>query len=425
MPLPRSLEYHIQRALTYAERLFKTDVRYLLKGGFWGVVGQTASSLSALALSVIFSRMLPKEVYGEYKYVLAFISVLGALSLSGLSTSVFQSAARGFGGALPEGFWTNLRWSVAVFFSALVGAAYYFYTGQPALGIAILVGGCFSPIIASGNLYSSLLSGKKDFRRFSIYGLFNTIFPVVALIATVFITTSFLALVTVYFIANALIGLILYLQTCAQYKTEITESEPGTITYAKHLSVIGVLSTIAGNIDQLFLFNYLGAIELAIYNFAVGVLDQTKGPLKMLDTMTQARFATTEARSVEQSMYNKMWLLFLTIGPFVIVYILAAPYIYQILFPAYTSSVIYSQVYALSLLSLVLSPAASFLYAKREVKAQYISTVVNSIFQIGVTILGIVFWGLWGLIAARVLSRTIGALVLYMLYLRSMRTAAD
>lgn len=403
------------------ERYTKTDMVYLFSGLSWSAIGQTASSISALALSIVFSRFLPKEIYGNYKFVLAFVSVLGALSLNGLGTAVFQSAARGFSGALPEGFWVNLKWSALVFLSAFGFGAYYLLTGHAVIGIGILIGGCTSPFITSANLYGALLSGKKDFKRFTFYGLFNTVVPVLALIAVVFVSASTLAILLVYFFSNAIIGLVLYWRTCVHYRNEMHKRDSGTLTYAKHLSVIGILNTIAGNMDQLFLFHYVGAIEVAIYSFAIGVLDQSKGPLKMLDSMTQARFAAGETRSIRTSMRNKMLWLLISSVLFIGAYILAAPYIYRILFPTYMESVIYSQVYALSLLGLVVSPAGSYLSAKKKVKEQYINTFVNSILQIIAVIVGIIFWGLWGLIGARVIIRLCGAVVTYVLYRRAIK----
>jgi O-antigen/teichoic acid export membrane protein len=416
MPLPRSLEYHIQRAFTWAESVFKTDIRYLLRGGFWGVAGQIVSSFSALALSIAFSRLLPKEIYGEYKFILAFVSVIGALSLNGLGTAIFQASARGMGGALPEGFKTNLRWSFLVYLGSFLAAAYYLYHGNSTLGIGILIGGCFSPLITSANLYSPFLSGKKDFRRFTLYGFANTVVPAVALIITVFFTRSVIALLAVYFISNTLVGLLLYRLASQHYRSELRIRDASATPYAKHLSAIGILALIAGNIDQLFLFHYLGAIEVALYNFAIGVLDQSKGIFKMLDVMVQARFASGEARTIRDGMRNKMLWLFLISIVVIILYVLAAPYIYEFLFPTYLGSVLYSQVYAISLLAIFVNPANSYIAAKKKIKEQYISSILNSVIQIGAIVIGIYFWGLWGLIIARVIFRLSGAAVTLFLY---------
>ena len=421
MPPSRSLDYHIQKWLAYGERVFKVDLHYLLKGGFWSTVGQFGSSVSALVLSIAISSWVPKGAYGEYKYVLAFVAVLGAFCLNGMSTAVFQSTARGFGKSLPEGMVASLKWSVLIFLGALGIGAYYLVHGNEVLGIGILIGGCLSPFLASANLYDSFLAGKKDFQRQSLYGIIGTALPAFILLVTAYFSPTPLALILAYFIGNTGVTIFLYYLTLTQYTESQEPRDPEMIGYAKHQSVMGILSTIAGNVDQLFLFHFAGAIEVAIYNFATGVLDQSKGPLKSLDTMVQARFANQKTKSIRESMNNKMLLIFISTLIVIVLYIIAAPFIYRILFPNYMSAVIYSQVYALSMLGLWVSPAGSYLSVKKKVKELYFSTLSTSLLQIVATFVGIITFGLWGLIWARIIIRLGGNLVLYILYLHAVK----
>jgi O-antigen/teichoic acid export membrane protein len=338
--------------------------------------------------------------------------------LNGLGTAIFQSAARGHDGILIEGYKTNLRWSVIVFLGAFLCGAYYLFLGNFVIGLGILIGGCFSPFLTGTNLYSAYLSGKRDFARQAVYAdIYSNAFPVACLIVTALLTKSTLILLIVYFLSNTAINFVLYFRTLSIYNKYDGESDPGLLTYAKHQSILGILSTIVGNADQLLLFHFAGAAELAIYNFAVGVLDQSKGPLKTLDAMLQARFANRTTKDIASGMRIKMLLLAVASILIVSSYILLAPYIYKILFPNYQASVIYSQVYALSLLGMAWSPAGSYLTAKKRVLSQYISTIINSVFQILVLFIGIVYAGLWGLIFARIIIRFTGTWFNYALYL--------
>jgi hypothetical protein len=119
----------------------------------------------------------------------------------------------------------------------------------------------------------------------------------------------------------------------------------------------------------------------------------------------QARFAPQDDASIRSGMFNKYIWIFAASLVTIIVYIPLAPYIYKILFPAYLEAVPYSQVYAISLLSLALTPVSSYLSAKKRIRAQYISTTLNSLFQIVTVAVGTIVWGLWGLIIARVITR--------------------
>lgn len=393
---------------------------YLASGGFWSMVGQVSVSLSILALSAILARYLTKDAYGEYKYILSIIALLSTLSLSGLSTAVFQSAARGSDGDLVQGFWINIRWSALIFLGALATGAYYLMHGNFVVGVGVLVGGCLSPLIASANMYTSFLAGKKDFARQTIYvAVFGTTLPALALIATALLTRDALAVTLVYFVSNTLLAFYFYWRTLHIYRPDPTLKDTGLLSYSKHLSFIGILGGISANIDSVLLFHYVGAPALAVYAFATGIVDQAKGPLKSLDMMMQARYIGHANKGIRETMRSKMLWLFVLGTLMALVYIPLAPFIYRILFPAYTDAVVYSQVYALSLVGMFLGPAGSYLSAKRKVKEQYWSAIFNSIFQIVALAVGVIWWGLWGLIVARVILRFGGSAFSYLLYKRA------
>jgi O-antigen/teichoic acid export membrane protein len=366
------------------------------------------------------ARYLTQDDYGQYKYVLSLVALLSTVSLSGLSTAVFQSAACGFDGALAEGFWMNLRWSVLMFLGAFLIGGYYLFHGNLMLGLGLLVGGCLSPLIASANLYTSFLAGKKDFTRQALYmGVFGTIIPTLSLIIAGVATKNPLVVTLVYFISNAAVAVYFYCRTIQAYRPDPALKDTEMLSYSKHLSVIGILSGVAGNIDNILVFHFIGPAALAVYTYATGIVDQSRGPLKSLDVMVQARFVPRTAADIGSTMRSKMkWLLLF--GLFIMaVYILLAPFLYTLLFPVYLVAVPYSQVYALSLLVFVFGPAGSYLSAKKKVMELYANTVANSLLQIVGLTLGVVLWGLWGLIIARVVVRFAGNSVLYWLYERA------
>ena len=71
--------------LRWSEKWTKTDMIYLARGGFWLTLGQVISSLSAFLLAIAFANLLPKETYGEYKYILSIASILAIPTLTGMA----------------------------------------------------------------------------------------------------------------------------------------------------------------------------------------------------------------------------------------------------------------------------------------------------------------------------------------------------
>ncbi len=414
MPTVKS---RLHRFLRWSEKYTKMDMVYLARGSFWSIAGQVSASLIALTLSIAMARYVPKDIYGQYKYVLAIVSTLSAFSLSGIGTAVLQSAARDFDGALADGFKANMRWSFAIFIGTFALGGYYLIAGNFILGLGILIGGTVTPFLASYNLYSPFLSGKKEFALQAWYADFVTnIVPAVALIATAIIAPQPFSLVTAYFVANLAATAYAYWRTASRLRGVALQHDPGMVHYGKHLSLIGILGGIAGSIDQLLLFHFAGATDLAVYNFATGIPDQMKGPLKSLDAMTQARFANRETADIRASIRNKMFWLFLTSIVVVAGYILIAPYLYLYLFPAYVVAIPYSQIYAISLFAMIASPATSYLTAKKKVREQYVSNIISSISQIIIMSFGVIYCGLWGLIVARIITRLFNSYLNFSLY---------
>ena len=415
-------DYLRERALTvlhWSEKYTKTDMTYLARGGSFSLVFQGANIVASLCLAIAISHFVSKESYGIYKYVLSVVSILSLFSLNSIGSAVFQSAAQGFDGALRKAFWDNIRWSALIFAGALVVAGYYFLLGNTTLAIGVLIGGSCAPFLASVSLFNSFLGGKRDFYRQAVYGILDSVIPIAIFIGVIVFTQNPLALVAAYFITNTLAGLFFYRRTVAVYRASMHVHDENMLGYSKHLSTMGILTGIAGNLDQILLFHFVGAAQVAIYNFATAVPDQVKGISGTLSNMLQPRLVARTGEEIKHGMGNKvLWYSLLSLVT-VSVYIVVAPYLFRLLFPEYLPAVLYSQLYALWILSIAFDPFSTYLYARKLVKEQYIDTVLFSVCQIAGMVVGVVFWGLAGVIVARVLTRWILGGTYYVLYRRA------
>ena len=180
-----------------------------------------------------------------------------------------------------------------------------------------------------------------------------------------------------------------------------------------------ILNGFSANIDQVLVFHFIGPAQLAIYNFATAIPNQIKGPISNLGSLIFPKFIERSNSDIRSGMKNKMILLFIGLITTIIVYIAVVPYIFHIFFPKYLDSIFYSQIFSLSLLWAISIPASTYLTAKKKVKEQYIESILGFIVQIILLSVGVIYWGLLGLVVARVAIRLMWALTAFVLYSRA------
>ena len=166
--------------------VLKIDLSYILRGGSWLTLGQVTSALIAFFLSIAFARLVPKEIYGEYKYILSLTGVLSIFSLSGMTVAVTRATSTGFEGTISAVLKRALRWNSILLPVSLIVACYYYLAGNYSLAISFTIFGLASPFISSFNIYEGFLVGKKDFKRSVIAGACISLTVALGLLAAMF-----------------------------------------------------------------------------------------------------------------------------------------------------------------------------------------------------------------------------------------------
>ena len=405
------LKVRMHDILRWSETYTRTDMVYMTQGGFWLSLAKVVGLLSSLLFAVAMANLVPPEVFGTYKFVISGAAIIGAFSLGGVGIAIVQAVARGFEGALYQGTKAYLKWSFGVIAISIATAMYYFLNGNSVLAISFLIAGACNPIITGFSFFGTFISGKKDFRTFSIYDTLRNVAPAFAVIATVFFTDNPVLIILAFFVSSVAVNLLLYHSTVRKFRPN-ERVDPQSIPYAKHLSLMGIMVKIAENIDKVLVFHYLGAAQLALYAFAQTPI----GNLKLLNDIP-ARLALpklSERNFVElrSSLPRKILLLVGVMAVVVGLYIAFAPFIFRLLFPAYLDAVIYTQILALSLL---FAPGTMFgeaLTAHMKKKELYFSQALLPIIKIALFLLLLPPFGIWGAVAAIIASQFL-TLVLY------------
>lgn len=384
----------------------KTDMVYLVNDGFWLTVGQLFVMILGFVLTIMFANLLPKEVYGNYKFILSFSGILGALTLTGMGPAITRAAAKGYDGMLQLGFSVKLKWSIFVFIAGLLSSSYYFINGNSMLGISLLIAGSLSPFLSSFALYAPFLQGKRKFKEDAIFNIVRNAIPALSLSIVLLLTKNPILIIFTYFLSHTIIAGLLYFATIHKYQSS-TNTDGNTINYSKHLSIMNILNVVAMNIDKVLIFHYLGTVELAIYAFATLLPEQIKTLIKTVGSLAFPKFAQQTHPEIKRALTSKMMRFGLILIIIVACYIFAAPVIYKLLFPQYTDSILYSQLFALSLITSVTILPMTALQAQAKKMQLYTLNIVTSVFQIVTLFVLIAVYGLMGAIVARIISRFI------------------
>lgn len=393
------LKSNIKKLLSWSEKYTKTDMTYLLKGGFWLTLGQIALAVISLGLSVALANLVSPDVLGQYKFVLAGASIIGAFGLTGMSVAAIRSIARGFEGTLLVGARDSLRWSFGIVILALGTSLYYYIQDNPSLSLSFLIVAVLSPIIASASLFAAYLNGTKRFAQLTFFNVIRQSLIAIAIVATINFTVDPLLIVLIYFVVDATICSILFLITQLIFVTN-QNKEGSTLSYSKHLSLMEVIKIIASQIDKILIFTFLGAGPLAVYTIAMAPIVQLKGLDQTVANLAFPKFSQRSFVELQKTLAKKVALLTAIMTLLGLAYIFAAPYIFSLLFPQYMESVIYSQVYTTSLLVIPSILFVKALTAHKKTKEQYILKTVTPAIKIALLAALLPIYGIWGVLAA-------------------------
>ena len=393
-----SLKQRVKNFLIWSQKYTQTDMVYLAKGGFWLTLGKIISAFSSLLLAIAFANLLDPVTYGNYKYILSLVGILGVFSLTGMGTAITQAVARSLEGSFQKGFRSKLKWGTLGSLVALGGAIYYFSRGNYTLPIPLLISAAFLPLMQASKIYEGFLAGKKLFNFQVKYSTLSQIISVGALIGTLFLTKNLFWLIAVYFVSRTLLNYSFYLITRRKFQPNKKEDSK-TLSYGKHLSLIGVISAIGGHLDKILLFTLVGSGTLAVYSFAIIVPDQVRGLLKSIKTLALPKFAGRTEKEIKRNIMKKVWKLSLLAGVIIVAYIMIAPSLYKIFFPKYLSSIPYSQFAILALVGFPFSLITVSFKAKMRKKELYLLNLV-SVAKIALVIILVPFFGIWGAVIA-------------------------
>lgn len=396
--------------LKKTEKYTGTDNIYLVKSGFWLSLLKIISLVVSFLLVIAYANFLDPVTFGNYKYILSLSTILLAFSLPGIGTALIQAIARGFEGGFYSALKLKLKYGLLGSLAAFGMAIYYLLKGNNLLPIPLMIIGILFPFFHAFKIYSSVLTGRKLFNIVFRYIASERFISSLSLILGMILLNkvaasgivSLILLTAVYFFVPTIITFVFYNLIQKRFKPNKKE-DLQTIPYGKHLTLMGIIGTLAQRLDQILIFHYLGAVQVAIYSFAIYPVDEIKGLFGTIPSLAFPKFSQKTSKEIKRTFFKKVLQLSVLGFGVMIIYIILAPIFYEIVFPQYPESILYSQVFALSILMTGGLPVVA-LESQMAIRKKYILTFFSKILTIGLMFVLVLFYGIWGIIIGKIIA---------------------
>lgn len=410
------------KIVTTIQNKFNIDAHYFLSGGFWLLVAQAVAVLTSLGVAVLFAATLSENDYGTYRYVISLAVLISAFSLTGTGQSIMQAAARGYTHFLRDSTKPTLLYGLGISLIAGVAAAYYFLNENPTLAIGCGLIALTQPLTQLfSNAQSSLLGQSRFFAGSLLQITKVTFVSAVSAIALLF-SGEILVLLAAFFTAQAVAALASYAFVRSSLPPEDTgeRDTERSLSFAKHSSVRNWLWRVADHFDSVFVFQHLGAAELALYSVAALVPVQVRGSTKTLLTLLIPKYSQHDSfDTLKHSIPKRSLQFFLVLCLGTLGFVLIAPFVYSLLFPTYPEAVLYAQLLALSFPAAVVWIPFGALQALRLERELYWFQVLTGLMQIGLVFSLVFTTGLLGAVISQIATQYLRAALAYILLFKS------
>jgi len=336
--------------------------------------------------------------------------------MSGLHDALIKSVAQGNDGELQKGFNYKLKYGLASSFLALGFTLYYLWAGDQVLALSFLIVSVFLPIYSAGSVVTSYLRGKQLFPRVFFIETAVTIVSVAVMIATLFVTTYVPYLILAFFIPATVLNLGFFYWV-ARFQTNRRIS-PDTLRFSQHLTVMNVIGGVTKRLDQLLLFHLIGAVELAIYKFALLPIQKLQGLPGVALNLALPRYAQRSYKEIYEKIGNKLFVTTILSVAIVILYILIVPFLFKIFFPVYMESVKYTMLLALPFALTACSFIHQIWIAKAETKRLYAIKLISDFSKVGLFIVFVPLFGIMGAVWTRIAVSVLVSVVIVILFLK-------
>ncbi len=354
--------------------------------------------------SSLWARGVPVETYGQYQVIMSLIAIVGAYCLPGLGESITISAAKRYDGNLT----TILKLKLGAAYVGslvLVGAGFFYRASQPELAAGIYLVALLFPLYQLNVVWSPWLIGRNELSRRAFLSVAGHVILIGALGTLILADRRALGELVVGVIGlQALFSLAIVVYILRHRMNRLTHND--TIKYGFHSSAAILLEGLVAT-DKVIINHRLSAADVAVYSVALVFFTQAKSVYSIFNQMITPRIykadSVAEAWTYLKGKLGLLILFFTLIG---LAGFATIPILVPLLFSErYAAAAPYGK--WLWLGSSVTTPTmylANILRSQKKVKFVYMLSLGHPVLQF-VLFLGLVQYGVMGMVMAKILAR--------------------
>lgn len=406
----------------YCERKLGLNLSWLLKNSGWVIFGRNFRMLTAMIITILLARLVSRELFGQHQILLSIFLLASIFALPGFNGSLFRALARARDGTLKEVIKISLKWSVLGVISLLGAGIYFLNAGEGAIGISLVASSLFFPLFHVFNRWEVVFNAKEQFKTGAKYSVLLSLALLLVMTASIYFFRDNLFLIFMAFVlTSSVVGLLCYKKSLKYLQNK--RIEKGWRRSGYMLALAHGFGLLYAHADKLILGYFLGVNAVAVYVIAVTFGDTLKSLLQNMVVVYKPmlfRFGDVEVLRLLRRQIIVVGAA-LVLSVFVLWW--AVPVLITLVFSsAYAESIVYSQVYLMTLpfsvMGIVLGEV--LIKMKRELHYFY-SNLAAGVINISLYVLLIPLMGVMGAIAASILFYFVQFALRYVIALRVVR----
>lgn len=325
--------------------------RAFLASSFWVSARYFLLAASGILLTLGFARLAPKEVLGQYQFVLSLLSLFSIFSLPGLNMAALRAVSEKKPRAVITAVHRSFRTSLVAVPILVAYGIYLLSNGDKALGATVIAASLIFPFFYAPNTWYAYFEGRSDFKPVAIRTVIASFAVTAAVLVGLWLDFSVFWLVATFLLLSSAFSLIFYFQVQRIVLAQKLKSgQDLDESYGRRVTAQKFVYTLSESLPPLAVSFFLGHAALAGFQIASIFLSGVSGLIGALAVISLPRFFT-EAKSRHQNIFwqNVVIGLLASIGYYVVVRLIFTP-MYGI---SYEESYVLAQ--ALVILPLVVS----------------------------------------------------------------------